>query len=258
LTEVPPLAAFMPLPPAEVQATPPQAFEVPPPAFVEPLPPTPAEPAPPDLSAFPTPLTAPLRVSPSGPSAPASEPKPAAGGEVFEVELPEPVPVQTGRVMLPTALGTPEQEMAEAGPPLEELPLLVLPKEEVPSFEALAEEMAAPGAHAAEAAALGDPFGDMTTAGGGASGDVFQLEPPSPPAPVPELVFPAEAPPPLELSPEAKGALVQRVVPRALAQVGEVRELELEVPVPAVWTGGKKLTLQLRLTLIPEEDTHAE
>jgi hypothetical protein len=40
--------------------------------------------------------------------------------------------------------------------------------------------------------------------------------------------------------------------------VGEVRELELEVPVPAVWTGGKRLTLQLRLTLIPEEDTHAE
>ncbi len=53
-------------------------------------------------------------------------------------------------------------------------------------------------------------------------------------------------------------ALAQRVVPRLLAQVGEVRELELEVPVPAVWTGGKRLTLQFRLTLIPEEETHAD
>ena len=51
---------------------------------------------------------------------------------------------------------------------------------------------------------------------------------------------------------------MQRIVPRALAQVGEVRELDLEVPVPAVWTGGKRLTLQFRLTLIPEEDAHAE
>jgi hypothetical protein len=247
----------MPPPPAEVQANPPQAFEVPPPAFVEPLPPTPAEPAPPDLSAPPTPLTARVRVSPSAPFAPESEPKPVAGGEVFEVELPQPVQVQTGRVMLPTALGTPEQEMAEAGLPPDEPPPLVVPKEEVPSFEALAEEMAAPATRAAEAA-LGDPFAEPEPGTGGASGDVFQLEPPAPAAPVPDLVFPAEAPPPLELSPEARGALVQRVVPRALAQVGEVRELELEVPVPAVWTGGKKLTLQLRLTLIPEEDTHAE
>ncbi len=53
-------------------------------------------------------------------------------------------------------------------------------------------------------------------------------------------------------------ALAQRVVPRLLAQVGEVRELELEVPVPAVWTGGRRLTLQFRLTLIPEEETHAD
>jgi hypothetical protein len=109
-----------------------------------------------------------------------------------------------------------------------------------------------------EEAALRDPFGEVAPAGGGASGDVFQLEPPAPATAVPELVFAAEAPPPLELSPEARGALVQRVVPRALAQVGEVRELELEVPVPAVWTGGKRLTLQLRLTLIPEEETNAE
>ncbi len=51
-------------------------------------------------------------------------------------------------------------------------------------------------------------------------------------------------------------AVVQRVVPRALAQFGEVRELELEVPVPAAWVGGRRMTLQLRLTLVPEEEAH--
>jgi hypothetical protein len=105
---------------------------------------------------------------------------------------------------------------------------------------------------------LADPFEAPPVDWQGASGDVFQLEPPAPPAVEPEVEPATEAPPPLELSPEAKSALVQRVVPRALAQVGEVRELELEVPVPSVWTGGKRLTLQLRLTLVPEEDTHAE
>lgn len=51
-------------------------------------------------------------------------------------------------------------------------------------------------------------------------------------------------------------AAVQRVLPRALAQFGEVRELELEVPVPSAWVGGRRMTLQLRLTLVPEEDSH--
>ena len=195
-------------------------------------------------------MTPPARVFPSGPPVPAREPLPPepipeTGGEVFEVELPEPVSVQTGRVMLPTAVGTPEEEMAA----------VVKPAPEPPAFAVFGEELRAP---AVEAAVLGDPFGEPAPGGDGASGDVFQLEPPAPPAAVPELVFAAEAPPPLELSPEARGALVQRVVPRALAQVGDVRELELEVPVPAVWTGGRRLTLQLRLTLVPEEDSHAE
>jgi hypothetical protein len=179
--------------------------------------------------------------------------------------------------MLPTAIGTPEEEKAAAGGADEEPPMLVLPMEEIPSFDAFAEEVPPPKgsreklppvgvfesappvvAAVSAGAAFGDPFGEVAPVGGGVSGDVFQLEPPPSPATVPEIVFPAAAPTKLELSAEAKGALVQRVVPRALAQVGEVRELELEVPVPAVWTGGKRLTLQLRLTLIPEEETNAE
>jgi signal recognition particle receptor subunit beta len=63
--------------------------------------------------------------------------------------------------------------------------------------------------------------------------------------PSPEAVAEAE---------RAAGAAIQRVIPRALAQYGEVRELELEVPVPSVWVGGKRMTLQLRLTLVPQEE----
>jgi hypothetical protein len=153
--------------------------------------------------------------------------------------------------MLPTAIETSDEEMIA----------VVKVAEEQPTFAALGEELPAPVAPADEAALLGDPFGDVALGGYDVSGDVFQLQPPAPPPPptkVPELEFAAEAPALLELSQEAKGALVQRVIPRALAQVGEVRELELEVPVPAVWTGGKRLTLQLRLTLVPEEDIDAE
>jgi len=63
--------------------------------------------------------------------------------------------------------------------------------------------------------------------------------------PSPEAVAEAE---------RAAGAAIQRVIPRALAQYGEVRELELEVPVPSMWVGGKRMTLQLRLTLVPQEE----
>lgn len=140
--------------------------------------------------------------------------------------------------------------------------------------------------------ALGDPFETPALGGEGLGADVFEIAPPAVTPAVAVAVVAEEAAAPVtpepaaaaeqealaaadgpaaeapvdesepattaELPPEAGQALVQRIVPRALAQVGEVRELELEVPVPAQWTGGKRLTLQFRLTLIPEEDAHAE
>jgi hypothetical protein len=124
---------------------------------------------------------------------------------------------------------------------------------------------------------LEDPFGEPMPAAAGASGDVFAFEDEQP-APVDEAqpaaaeetitieavaetVEPAVEPV-VQLSLHEADALatraaIQRAIPRALAQVGEVRELELEVPVPAQWTGGKRLTLQLRLTLVPQEDENA-
>ena len=76
-----------------------------------------------------------------------------------------------------------------------------------------------------------------------------------PPPPESEETVPPEEAPEVEVAPPvAEASAIQRAAPRALAQMGEVRELEVEVPVPAVWTGGKRMTLQLRLTLVPQQD----
>ncbi len=128
---------------------------------------------------------------------------------------------------------------------------------------------------------LPDPFEEPLAAAAAGGDDVFEFPKPAVEVAVqaveetPAVSEAAEAPPELaaadlphgpesvaagavEFPGDAEQALVQRILPRALAQVGEVRELELEVPVPAVWTGGRRLTLQFRLTLVPEEETHVD
>ena len=40
----------------------------------------------------------------------------------------------------------------------------------------------------------------------------------------------------------------------AIAEMGQVRALDIEVPVPGHWVGNRKVTLQLRLTLTPAEE----
>ena len=84
-----------------------------------------------------------------------------------------------------------------------------------------------------------------------------------PPVNVVEDVFAITPAPPREVVREPETVVVpveisavRRAAGRALAQVGEVRELELEVPVPSGWTGGRRMTLQLRLTLVPQEEGH--
>jgi hypothetical protein len=75
--------------------------------------------------------------------------------------------------------------------------------------------------------------------------DVFAIVPgtaPGPPVPPESVVVPVEI------------TAVKHAASRALARHGEVRELEVEVPVPAVWTGGRRMTFQLRLTLVPQEE----
>jgi hypothetical protein len=124
---------------------------------------------------------------------------------------------------------------------------------------------AAPLAEAAPEAAAQEPFpqeelgaaaaataGATASAEAGPLSDPFALPPEAPLAG--EDVFalvPASA---AEVLPAA--AAVERVIPRAVARHGELRELEVEVPVPAAWVGGRRVTLQLRLTLVPEEESH--
>lgn len=93
--------------------------------------------------------------------------------------------------------------------------------------------------------ALGSPVEEATTAADGREPTVA----------APEDEAPAAVE--IELPPEGSAA-IQRAVPRAMAQMGEVRELEVEVPVPSVWTGGKRMTLQLRLTLVPQQDQEGD
>ena len=45
----------------------------------------------------------------------------------------------------------------------------------------------------------------------------------------------------------------------AIIESGQVRELDIEVPVPGSWVGNRRVTLQLRLTLTPDsEDENGE
>jgi hypothetical protein len=40
----------------------------------------------------------------------------------------------------------------------------------------------------------------------------------------------------------------------AIAESGQVRELDIQVPVPGSWVGNRRVTLQLRLTLMPASE----
>jgi len=40
----------------------------------------------------------------------------------------------------------------------------------------------------------------------------------------------------------------------AIVESGQMRELDIEVPVPGSWVGNRRVTLQLRLTLIPDTE----
>ena len=39
-----------------------------------------------------------------------------------------------------------------------------------------------------------------------------------------------------------------------LSAYGRLAVLDIEVPVPGVWVGNQKVTLQLRLTLVPSQE----
>jgi len=97
------------------------------------------------------------------------------------------------------------------------------------------EPFVAPAAHPGEPFSTwdGDPFGE--------------------PAVAPGEIAPVTARA-VEVSPEGNQLSVRLEGTRALAEYGQVRELDLVVPVPGGWIGNRRVTLQLRLTLVPEAE----
>jgi len=237
-----------------------------------------------------TPISRPIETSPA-PTPAREEARPTAAASavaeeparVFAFAPPEPPPPADAEIGEVFTAPAEEEEPPRDSEITKKVRITAVPPLEVPPLPPLDDPFAETGLPAAAAGAVlpPPPLG----------GDVFVMEaPPVPPitdeveelgaggellpefavepaaaepfaaAPEPEPRF--EAPhevevPPVEVEfPQEGVAAIQRVVPRALAQYGEVRELELEVPVPAIWVGGKRMTLQLRLTLVPQEDDH--
>ncbi len=56
---------------------------------------------------------------------------------------------------------------------------------------------------------------------------------------------------PVSVSAEDNSLALKLTGTGAIVESGQVRELDIEVPVPGTWVGNRKVTLQLRLTLLP-------
>jgi signal recognition particle receptor subunit beta len=80
----------------------------------------------------------------------------------------------------------------------------------------------------------GDPFVDETTGVG--------------------TVLPVALPGAIDVSASDNQLHLQLKGSGAIAEMGQVRALDIEVPVPGQWVGNRKVTLQLRLTLTPAEE----
>lgn len=198
------------------------------------------------------------------------------GGTALEIELPSAGTAPPAPWEEPQAPPLADAGLALDLPPfpaeVREEPVPSLPKQE--PVAGAAEEPFAPSwgqqevavAFEAESGALGlgeaggpeAPFLSETTAEPLApmldlAADPFVVEE-LPAAGSREDVFALVPRPPADVMPET--AAIERVIPRAVARHGELRELEVEVPVPATWVGGRRVTLQLRLTLVPEEENH--
>lgn len=249
----------------KVKVTPmPQA--APPPPAVAPPPPEPPPPEPPPLPVLeealpePQPWPEPVRAEPE-PVAPHAEVErgvPTAA-EVFLEPQPaaepapeaEPLPIEAGEFV---AVGAAAPDFSMPAGPLDD-PFAAWdtsgPRDVGDDVFAMPEEAPPPAVEPEPELGGAPPEGADAPVAEGPVGEAAGAEAQEPILAGPEDETPAAVE--VELPPEGSSA-IQRAVPRAMAQMGEVRELEVEVPVPAVWTGGKRMTLQLRLTLVPQQD----
>ena len=132
-------------------------------------------------------------------------------------------------------------EGVDAGSPDQE-PVLEADEPFVAEEEPIGEETGEPAAPPAPEDVFtvwdGEPFGEVPADGAGAAPPVL--------APVEaRAVGSSEGGNQLRLQLEGTGAL---------AEYGQVRELDIVVPVPGDWIGGQKVTLQFRLTLVPKAE----
>jgi signal recognition particle receptor subunit beta len=260
-------------PPSEPEVTPPPAFEP------ESTPPPVAEP-----ESVPAPSTV-----PEAPSAAAAAPPPVPAEGRYEdrIEAPSPFAPKSEAPAAAAAPSVADETPAEGAA-------------QVPPEEPVAEEMAAvPEAPPAEIAqeAIEEPEIEFIDEGAEAAIDVsaraaeeeqlFEATPAEPvvvgseePWTEEELsgVYDLEEVEKAERAAEA--AAIEAAVPRpvdvraednqlhlrlqgtgAIVESGQVRALDIEVPVPGSWVGNRRVTLQLRLTLTPdtevEDDGHS-
>lgn len=136
-------------------------------------------------------------------------------------------------------------ESTAAGASVPEAPFAESPAEPFSPPPAEPEPVPAPKARASQVVFLSDdePFGE----------------------PVPELGEPSvsarlvegeleSSESPIEVSAEDNSLALKLSGKGALVESGQVRALDIEVPVPGKWVGNRRVTLQLRLTLAPAED----
>ena len=96
-----------------------------------------------------------------------------------------------------------------------------------------------------------DPFGDIggEETSAAAVAEVEVEDAPSPITPRADAI----------ITPDDNQLHVRLQGTGAIAESGQVRALDIEVPVPGSWVGNRRVTLQLRLTLSPApEDEHDE
>ncbi len=207
----------------------------------------------------------PVGEGPFGELPPAEAEAPFAVEEARPPTPPVPVAAAFAEVRFGEERGAPAGETVEAGVPSREAECIGQPVEELEAAESFA--FAAPSPPELEPApeAVAVPLETPPVAAVDVAAAAAEREP----FPLDEAPFPELAPPEpvagadvfaITPAPPAEPAPVERVVlgelePRIVAALGNVRELELEIPVPAKWIGGKRMTVQLRLTLVPQQES---
>jgi signal recognition particle receptor subunit beta len=191
------------------------------------------------------PLAAEPVAEPAGPEPFLLDDSDPFGAPQAEAEEPEVVPEPD--------FAAPEVELAEPEMPQVELAEPEIPEVELPELASAEVDFAAPEPAAAEVD-FAEPEAPPT------AGEVPEPEPiPEPEQPQPHVIR-AEAVPASAVIPAIGMGPDNQLQLRlegtgAIAESGQVRALDLIVPVPGNWVGNRRVTLQLRLTLEPTEDS---